>query len=175
MKRNFFLLIIFFLILEIKCKNNNKEEINKKVEEEEEEINNEELNEEESGGIMSDEVFEEKLQKILEEKRIRKNQKITKDKLKQIFDELYKRDFDLPDLPDLPEDSNGEIDIDPKDETKRFLNEIFNKLARGLDYDDEISISDIKEWISPKQVQVAVNEIIENLIGMMGNMGEGDL
>ena len=175
MKRNFFLLIILFLILEIKCKNNNKEEINKKVEEEEEEINNEELNEEESGGIMSDEVFEEKLQKILEEKRIRKNQKITKDKLKQIFDELYKRDFDLPDLPDLPEDSNGEIDIDQKDETKRFLNEIFNKLARGLDYDDEISISDIKEWISPKHVQVAVNEIIENLIGMMGNMGEGDL
>ena len=172
MKRNLFLLIILLSILEIKCKNNNKEEINKKEEEEEEEINNEELKEEESGGIMSDEVFEEKLQKILEEKRIRKNQKITKDKLKQIFDELYKRDFDLP---DLPEDSNGEIDIDPKDESKRFLNEIFNKLARGLDYDDEISISDIKEWISPKQVQVAVNEIIENLIGMMGNMGEGDL
>ena len=172
MKRNLFLLIILFSVFLVKCKNNNKEEINKKEEEEEEEINNEELKEEESGGIMSDEVFEEKLQKILEEKRIRKNQKITKDKLKQIFDELYKRDFDLP---DLPEDSNGEIDINPKDESKRFLNEIFNKLARGLDYDDEISISDIKEWISPKQVQVAVNEIIENLIGMMGNMGEGDL
>ena len=31
-------------------------------------------------------------------------------------------------------------------------------------------INHIKEWISPKKVQSAVNDIIENLIGMMGNM-----
>ena len=49
------------------------------------------------------------------------------------------------------------------------MKDIFKKLARGLDYDDEIKVSDIKEWISPQRVKKIVNEIVENLIGMMGN------
>ena len=88
---------------------------------------------------------------------------------------LYEKDFELP---EVPEESKEDVNLDPKEETMRFLNEIFFKLARSLDYDDEILISDIKEWISPKKVQSAVNDIIENLIGMMGNMknmGDNDL
>ena len=48
------------------------------------------------------------------------------------------------------------------------MNDIFNTLTRSLDYDDKIKISDIKEYISPKNVKVAVNEIVENLIGLLG-------
>ena len=111
---------------------------------------------------MSDEIFEEKLQKILDEKNITKTQNITKEILNQIFDIMYDKDFGLDDLP-IDEDS------DTKPDSKQFLKEIFKKLARGLDYDDEIKVSDIKEWISPQRVKAIVNEIVENLIGMMGN------
>ena len=56
------------------------------------------------------------------------------------------------------------------------MNEIFFKLARSLDYDDEIKPSEIKEYISPKRVQVVVGEIAQSLIDVMGNMkDEGDL
>ena len=117
---------------------------------------------------MTDEEFEEKLQGILKEKRIKKNMKITKDKLKEIFEAMYEKDFELP---DLPKDSKDEkTDLDPKEESQRFLNEMFFKLARSLDYDDEITIDQIKDYISPKRVQVVVGEIVDSLIGMMGDL-----
>jgi hypothetical protein len=47
---------------------------------------------------------------------------------------------------------------------------MFFKLARSLDYDDEITPNQIKEYISPKRVQVVVGEIVESLIGMMGDL-----
>ena len=128
--------------------------------------------EKEENSIMSEEEFKEKLGKILEEMKIKKEQKITKDILKNIFDALYNREFNLE---DLPYDTSGGLDVDAKAETKRFIDEIFEKLARGLDYDDEINVSDINEYISPKNVRKSVNEIIENLVGMMGGMGKGDL
>ncbi len=115
---------------------------------------------------MTDEEFEEKLQKILEEKNIKKNKKITKDILKKIFDDLYSKEFDIP---EIPEESSE--DIDPRDETLKFLNEVFGKLTHSLDYDDEIEVSDIKNWISPMKVKESVNEIIENLVGMIGGGG----
>ena len=163
MKLNFILFLILYLIIEIKCKKHKKEDKIKEEEESKEELNDEE--EEGGGSIMSDEIFEEKVQKFLEEKNLKKKKKITKDILKQIFDAIYKKEFDLPEIPD---DNKVDIDLDPKVETERFMGEIFYKLTRSLDYDDKISIKDIKEYISPNKVRIAVNEIVENLIGMAG-------
>ena len=47
------------------------------------------------------------------------------------------------------------------------------KLARSLDYNDEIKSSEIKEYISPKRVQVVVGEIVQSLIDVMGNTNDG--
>ena len=165
MRLNFIFLLILYLLTNIKCENK-EEEIKK-----EEENAIDQLNEEE-GRIMSDEVFEAKLQKVLEERHLTKKKKITKEVLQQIFEAIYNKEFDLPDLPDLPQDDNDPIDINPKFESKQFLEDIFNKLAKSLDYDDEIKVSDIKEWISPIKVKEALNEIIEGLISMLDKNGE---
>ena len=150
----------------IKSTNKTKEEKIKSANETLEDTS--EKKEGEDGHMMTDEEFEQKLKEILKEKRIKKNMKITKDKLKEIFEAMYEKDFELP---DLPKDTKEEkIDLDPKEESKRFLNEMFSKLARSLDYDDEITQDQIKEYISPKRVQVVVGEIVESLIGMMGDL-----
>ena len=182
--KTYYILLLFFLFLikEIQSKEDSQEIINKEEEEqnkeleelnkEEEELNKEEeeeLNEGEKGGVMTDEEFEEKLQKILEEKHLTKKKKITKDILQQIFEAIYSKDFELPEIPEDSKDEDN-ANTDSKEETKRFLNEMFYKLARGLDYDDEILVKDIKNWISPSNVKTVVNEMIENLIGMIGNM-----
>jgi len=178
MKSSFFLILSFFLYIQfitiinskkhskknktesIKENDNEKEETNSKEKEKEKEAENH---------MMTEEEFEIKLQEILKEKRIRKNFKITKDKLKEIFEEIYEKDFALPDLPEGEKDLDTETKLDPKEESKRFLNEIFYKLARSLDYDDEILPNQIKEYISPKRVQEVVGEIVENLIDVMGH------
>ena len=172
MKSRIFLFSLIFIYLQffifINCKKTSKKEkeqtkpINETKEEEIKSAN------ETEGHMMTDEEFEEKLKGILKEKRIKKNMKITKDKLKEIFEAIYEKDFELP---DLPKDSKDEkTDLDPKEETQRFLNEMFFKLARSLDYDDEITIDQIKDYISPKRVQVVVGEIVDSLIGMMGDL-----
>ena len=147
----------------------NKTESIKENENEKEETNSKEKEKEAENHMMTEEEFEIKLQEILKEKRIRKNFKITKDKLKEIFEEIYEKDFALPDLPEGEKDLDTETKLDPKEESKRFLNEIFYKLARSLDYDDEILPNQIKEYISPKRVQEVVGEIVENLIDVMGH------
>ena len=43
--------------------------------------------------MMTEEEFETKLKEFLEVKRIRKNHKITKDKLKEIFEAIYEKRF----------------------------------------------------------------------------------
>ena len=172
MNSRIFLFSLIFIYLQffifINCKKTSKREkeqtkpINETKEEEIKSAN------ETEGHMMTDEEFEEKLQGILKEKRIKKNMKITKDKLKEIFEAMYEKDFELP---DLPKDSKDEkTDLDPKEESQRFLNEMFFKLARSLDYDDEITIDQIKDYISPKRVQVVVGEIVDSLIGMMGDL-----
>ena len=178
MKSSFFLILSFFLYIQlitiINSKNHskkNKTESIKENENEKEETNSKEKEKEKEAEnhMMTEEEFEIKLQEILKEKRIRKNFKITKDKLKEIFEEIYEKDFALPDLPEGEKDLDTETKLDPKEESKRFLNEIFYKLARSLDYDDEILPNQIKEYISPKRVQEVVGEIVENLIDVMGH------
>ena len=174
MKSSFFLILSFFLYIQFitiinskKHSKKNKTESIKENENEKEETNSKEK--EAENHMMTEEEFEIKLQEILKEKRIRKNFKITKDKLKEIFEEIYEKDFALPDLPEGEKDLDTETKLDPKEESKRFLNEIFYKLARSLDYDDEILPNQIKEYISPKRVQEVVGEIVENLIDVMGH------
>ncbi len=176
MKSSFFLILSFFLYIQFitiinskKHSKKNKTESIKENENEKEETNSKEKEKEAENHMMTEEEFEIKLQEILKEKRIRKNFKITKDKLKEIFEEIYEKDFALPDLPEGEKDLDTETKLDPKEESKRFLNEIFYKLARSLDYDDEILPNQIKEYISPKRVQEVVGEIVENLIDVMGH------
>ena len=178
MKSSFFLILSFFLYIQLitiinskkHSKKNKTESIKEnESENEKEETNSKEKEKEAENHMMTEEEFEIKLQEILKEKRIRKNIKITKDKLKEIFEEIYEKDFALPDLPEGEKDLDTETKLDPKEESKRFLNEIFYKLARSLDYDDEILPNQIKEYISPKRVQEVVGEIVENLIDVMGH------
>ena len=176
MKSSFFLILSFFLYIQLitiinskKHSKKNKTESIKENDNEKEETNSKEKEKEAENHMMTEEEFEIKLQEILKEKRIRKNFKITKDKLKEIFEEIYEKDFALPDLPEGEKDLDTETKLDPKEESKRFLNEIFYKLARSLDYDDEILPNQIKEYISPKRVQEVVGEIVENLIDVMGH------
>ena len=167
MKLNFIFLLILYLLSSKKYEIETKENIK-----EEEENAKEQLNEEEKG-IMTDEVFEKKLKQFLEDKHLTKKKKIPKEILQQIFNYIYEKDFDLPDLPDIPDKDNMEQnDMNPKFESKQFLNEIFNKLARSLDYDDEIKVKEIKDWISPNRVKEAMNEIVENLLAMLERNAE---
>ena len=189
MKSTFLLIISFILYIEfftiIKAEKSQKIEKTESPKEKQKNITEEkdsekkdsnEKEKEKGNNMMTEEEFETKLKEVLEEKRIRKNHKITKDKLKEIFEAIYEKDFILPELPEDPKDEEENSKFDAKEESKRFLNEIFFKLARSLDYDDEIKPSEIKEYISPKRVQVVVGEIAQSLIDVMGNMkDEGDL
>ena len=176
----YFLFISFFLYIQLfsiikakkKVKKKEKESLSKEkedIEEENSEIKETEKEKEQSH-MMTDEEFEIKLQEVLKEKKIKKNFKITKDKLKEIFEAIYEKDFALPDLPEDIKEGGDKQELDPKEESKRLLNEIFFKLSRSLDYDDEITPSQIKEYISPKRVQVVVGEIVEGLIEAMKDL-----
>ena len=193
MKSTFLLIISFILYIEfftiIKAEKSQKIEKTESPKEKQKNITEEKDSEkkdsnekekdkekEKENHMMTEEEFETKLKEVLEEKRIRKNHKITKDKLKEIFEAIYEKDFILPELPEDPKDEEENSKFDAKEESKRFLNEIFFKLPRSLDYDGEIKPSEIKEYISPKRVQVVVGEIAQSLIDVMGNMkDEGDL
>ena len=191
MKSTFFLIISFILYIEfftiIKAEKSKKvektespkekkENITEENDDEKKDLNEKEKEKEKENHMMTEEEFETKLKEVLQEKRIRKNHKITKDKLKEIFEAIYEKDFILPELPQDPNDEEDKSNFNPEKESKRFLNEVFFKLARSLDYDDEIKPSEIKEYISPKRVQVVVGEIAESLIDAMDNMKDmGDL
>ena len=116
----------------------------------------------EDGLYMSDWKFDEKLKKILKERRLKSKSKITKDILKQIFNEIYEKEFTIPDLP-----VDDESKVNPEEEAKKFMDEVFEKVARGLDYDDKIRVSQIKDWISPKRAQEGLKEVMQRLEEMM--------
>ena len=170
---SFILYIVFFTLIKAEKKSKGKKiELPKEKQENNTEENDEEEKEskEKENHMMTEEEFEVKLKDVLIEKRIKKNHKITKDKLKEIFEAIYEKDFMLPDLPEDAKDEEDKSNFDSKEESKRFLNEIFYKLARSLDYDDEIKPSEIKEYISPKRVQVVVGDIAQSLIEAMGDL-----
>ena len=117
-----------------------------------------------SGVYINESIFDEKLKKIIEEKNLKPNKKITKEQLKTIFVLIYKK-----------EDKPGEIrrqdpnsELTPKEESEKFMETLFNKVARSLDYDDKIKVKEIKDYIPPKKTQEAYDEMLYSLAEEMG-------
>ena len=119
----------------------------------------------EDGIYMSEEKFDEKLKEVLKKRNLNSKKKITKDVLKQIFNEIYEKDLDVPDLPEDEEQRKEALA-----QGKKFMDDIFSNVARGLDYDDKIKVKDIKYWINPKRAQESLTEVMKKLEEMMGEL-----
>ena len=169
MKLNITFLLIILLIKDIKYVSNKKTKKNKDKDKELDKAENKE--EEEESSAMTEEEFEEKLKVILKERHLDRKKKITKDVMREIFDQIYGNEFDMPEAPPEIVNEDGEqLDPELRPDSKVLKNEIFDKATRSLDYDDEILVTDIKNWISPKSIKSVMNEIVSNLIGMMGDL-----
>ena len=176
MKNILIILSFIFLLSIIICVDNNNDKIEKQnidknkdesISNENENNNNEnEENEEENdknlkGIYMTQKSFDERLNKIFEEKGLKNRKKITKEKLKIIFEEIYSDEL-------KPSDTDTESGMTPEEEAQRFVDLIFNELTRSYDYDDKIKISEIRDMISPKQAQDAMFTVYADLAGSMG-------
>ena len=117
-----------------------------------------------SGVHINETVFDEKLKKIIEEKNLKPNKKITKAQLKTIFVLIYKKEND----PNEVRKPDPESELTPEEQSDKFMETLFNKVARGLDYDDKIKVKDIKEWIPPSKTQEAYDEMLYSLAEEMG-------
>ena len=117
-----------------------------------------------SGVHINDTVFDEKLKNIIEEKNLKPNKKITKAQLKTIFVLIYKKE----DNPGEVRKTDPETELTPEEQSEKFMDTLFNKVAKGLDYDDKIKVKDIKEWIPPKKTQEAYDELLYSLAEEMG-------
>ena len=118
-----------------------------------------------SGVHINDTVFDEKLKKIIEEKNLNPNKKITKEQLKSIFVYIYKKEED-PEKKRRFKDEDNELT--PEEQSEKFMNTLFNKVAKGPDWDDKIKVKDIKEWIPPEKTKEAYNEMLYSLAEEMG-------
>ena len=110
---------------------------------------------------MTQKSFDERLNKICEENGLKNRKKITKEKLKVIFEEIYSDEL-------IPSDTDTGSGMTPEEEAQRFVDLIFNELTRSYDYDDKIKISEIRDMISPKQAQDAMFTVYADLAGSMG-------
>ena len=118
-----------------------------------------------SGVHINDTVFDEKLKKIIEEKNLNPNKKITKEQLKTIFVLIYKKEEKPGERRKF---SDEESELSPKEQSEQFMDTLFNKVAKGLDWDDKIKVKDIKEWIPPEKTKEAYNEMLYSLAEEMG-------
>ena len=185
MKKIIIILLIIFSFSLFKCiddDTNKKDKIKKeeKVENEEkkddtkdklkeEENNNEEENaqeeEELTGFYINEKIFDEKLNVILEEKHLKPKKKITKEQLRNIFTQIYKKK-------EKPGENINEIDpesgLTKEQQDQQYMDSIFNEVTKSLDYDDKIRVREIKEWINPLRVQEAYAELLQGLAETMG-------
>ena len=144
-------------------KQNDKEEKEEK-EEKEQEQEEEQVEEEKSGFMISEKIFDEKLQQILEEKQLKPKKKITKEQLRTIFAIIYKKE-------EKPGEERGvdpETGWTPEEQSKQYMDSVFNEVTKSLDYDDKIRVKEIKEWIHPNRVQEAYGELLRGLAETMG-------
>ena len=175
-------LFLLFLIIQIQTQNDKKNEI----EQNNTDINNNSTMEEKpkkkkkkrrkprveqpkfepetSGVHINETVFDEKLKKIIEEKNLKPNKKITKEQLKSIFVLIYKKEEKPGERRKYDEDS----ELTPQEQSEQFMDTLFNKVAKGLDWDDKIKVKDIKEWIPPEKTKEAYNEMLYSLAEEMG-------
>jgi len=166
MKVHKILIYIVFLIIQCKDPNNTKfftesenQKNNNTKEEESSKEKETEVNDNDAGFFISDEVFDEKLKNILEEKNLKPKKKITKQQLRAIFEIIYKTEPKEDDI--KPEEIDPEIN--PEVHSKQFMDSIFNEATKSLDYDDKIKVKEIKEWINPTRVQKAYLELLQGL------------
>ena len=159
---------LFFNLIQCKALNNtknlteseNSKNDNTKGEESSKEKEKEaEVNDNDAGFFISDEIFDEKLKNILEEKNLKQKKKITKQQLRAIFEIIYKTEPKEDDI--KPEEIDPEIN--PEVHSKQFMDSIFNEATKSLDYDDKIKVKEIKEWINPTRVQKAYLELLQGL------------
>ena len=118
-----------------------------------------------SGVHINDTVFDEKLKRVIEERNLKPNKKITKEQLKSIFVYIYKKEED-PEKKKRFKDEDNELT--PEEQSEKFMDTLFNKVAKGLDWDDKIKVKDIKEWIPPEKTKEAYNEMLYSLAEEMG-------
>ena len=112
-----------------------------------------------AGFFISDNIFDEKLKNILDERNLKPKRKITKQQLRTIFEIIYKTEKKEDDI--KPKDIDTEIN--PEEHSKQFMDSIFNEVTKSLDYDDKIKVKEIKEWINPTRVQKAYLELLQGL------------
>ena len=175
-------LFLLFIIIQIQTQNDTKNEI----EQNNTDINNNSTMEEKpkkkkkkrrkprveqpkfepetSGVHINETVFDEKLKKIIKEKNLKPNKKITKEQLKSIFVLIYKKEEKPGERRKYDEDS----ELTPQEQSEQFMDTLFNKVAKGLDWDDKIKVKDIKEWIPPEKTKEAYNEMLYSLAEEMG-------
>ena len=143
--------------LEIDNKNNTKKEEEEKKKKKEEE--DDEAAATPEGYYMSEKTFDKKLKEALEIRNLKSNKKITKDIIKKIFLEIYRKtDYDESDKVKKKGEQMSKIESDEK-----MLNDVFDNVGRGLDYDDKVKVSDLKKWIGPKRAQAGLNEIMDRM------------
>ena len=141
--------------LEIDDKNNTKNESKKSKKEEDDD----EATATPEGYYMSEKTFDKKLKEALEIRNLKSNKKITKDIIKKIFLEIYRKtDYDESDKVKKKGEQMSKIESDEK-----MLNDVFDNVGRGLDYDDKVKVSDLKNWIGPKRAQAGLNEIMDRM------------
>ena len=175
-------LFLLFIIIQIQTQNDTKNEIEqnntdinnnftteekpkkKKKKRRKPRVEQPKFEPETSGVHINETVFDEKLKKIIEEKNLKPNKKITKEQLKSIFVLIYKKEEKPGERRKYDEDS----ELTPQEQSEQFMDTLFNKVAKGLDWDDKIKVKDIKEWIPPEKTKEAYNEMLYSLAEEMG-------
>ena len=137
-----------------------KEKVKEEEEKEEEVKEEENYNEKFRGIYMTDKAYYRKINKIFEERGLKGKKKITKEKLKTIFDEIYEDEKDNDD----DSDSDGQQEGNNSKTTDLFFNEIF----KSYDHDDYINLKGIKKLMSPKNVQDAMFTVYVDMAGSLG-------
>ena len=167
-------LFIFYILIQIQSQNDTKKEIEqnstninnnstyqekpkkKRKKRRKPRVEEPKFEPETSGVHINETVFDEKLKKIIEEKNLNPNKKITKEQLKTIFVLIYKKEEKPGERRKYDEDS----ELTPQEQSEQFMDTLFNKVAKGLDWDDKIKVKDIKEWIPPEKTKEAYNEML---------------
>ena len=175
-------LFIFFILIHIQSQNDTKKEIEqnntninnnstsneapkkKRKKRRKPRVEQPKFEPETSGVHINETVFDEKLKKIIAEKNLNPNKKITKEQLKTIFVLIYKKEEKPGERRKYDEDS----ELTPQEQSEQFMDTLFNKVAKGLDWDDKIKVKDIKEWIPPEKTKEAYNEMLYSLAEEMG-------
>ena len=145
----------------------NEEEENFDMDDDDDDIDNKKNSKEDDdeaaatpeGYYMSEKTFDIKLKEALEKRNLKPKKKITKDIIKKIFLEIYRKtDYDEDAKIRKEGEQMSKIESDEK-----MLNDVFDNVGRGLDYDDKVKVSDLKEWIGPKRAQAGLNEIMDRM------------